>query len=255
MIDGHSRAGKEPVAAGFTLLEVMAAVAILGFVMTAVYATWSAAINGWKRSSAVSATFQRERVVMDALTEMTRSLIFFDSPSQIYAIQGLHDEEMGDSVSFVTASDAVLPQTQAMVAGLRRVTLYLQRDDKGKPFLAIMNATALQPPDASTEGQARWLSPDVIGFGVRYRDPLKETWTEKWETPSAVPAAIEFTVAFAGSDRRTPPVIVTRAVEIPMAKTLLQVKGLQDQTSVTNQVERQDVPLLQQTGGMEAGTE
>ena len=237
----------------FTLLELISAILILSLVMTVVYGTWSAGMNGWKRCSMVTDAFQRERVVMEALTEMTASLVFFDSTKQIYAVQGVHDQDNGDLVSFVTSSDAALPQTLSSVAGLRRVTLYLQRDEQGNPFLAIMNAPALQPPDASTEGEARALSADVVGFGVRYRDALDDTWKDKWDNVHSVPAAIEFTVAFGGTDRRVPPVIVTRAVDIPMAITALEAQGLQpNDQSTTNQVDRQNISLMQSQG---AGTE
>ena len=95
--------------AGFTLLEILLAVAILGLVITAVYSTWSAALLGWKRGTAVADTFQRQRIVMDALSELGSSAVFFGPNIKDYLVTGTHDEGAGDSVSFVTASEALLP--------------------------------------------------------------------------------------------------------------------------------------------------
>ena len=236
----------------FTLLEVMLAVTILGLVMTAVYATWSAALSGWKRSSTISAAFQRERVVMDTLTELASSIVYFNSNKGVYDVQGTHDEWKGDAVSFVTSSDVLLPQTESSIAGMRRVTIALERDDQGNPFLSIVNTPALEPSDASSEDQIHVLSANVCGFQVRYRDPLDESWKDKWENAHVIPAAIEFTVAFGGTDGQTPPVIVTRAVDVPIARFAMQTQGLQmNQQSTTNQIQQRSIntlPLPTDTG-------
>jgi prepilin-type N-terminal cleavage/methylation domain-containing protein len=230
----------------FTLLEVVLAVTILGLVMTAVYATWSAGLNGWKRGSAISAAFQRERVVMDTLTELASTIVYFNSPDEVYAVQATHDDWKGDTVSFVTSSDVSLPQTESSIAGMRRVTIALERDEQGNPFLAIVNTPALEPADSSSQDETHVLSADVCGFQVRYRDPLDESWKDEWENTRAIPSAIEFTVAFGGSDGQTPPVIVTRAVDVPIAQFAMQTQGLQmNQQSTTNQVERRNINLVQ----------
>lgn len=229
----------------FTLLEVMLAVTILGLVMTAVYATWSAALSGWKRTSTISAAFQRERVVMDTLTELASSIVYFNSVNGVYDVQGTHDDFKGDAVSFVTSSDVSLPQTESSIAGMRRVTVALERDEQGNPFLSIVNTPALEPSDASSEDQIHVLSANVCGFQVRYRDPQDDSWKDKWEDTHVIPAAIEFTVAFGGTDGQTPPVVVTRAVDVPVARFAMQTQGLQmDQQSTTNQIQQRSINLL-----------
>jgi len=230
----------------FTLLEVMLAVTILGLVMASVYATWSAALSGWKRSSTVSAAFQRERVVMDTLTELASSIVYFGSQKGLYDLQGTHDDLVGDTISFVTASDTALPQSESAMAGMRRVTISVQRDQQDNPFLAVVNQPALQPSDAAVTNEIHVLSADVRGFQVWYRDPRDQSWKDKWEDPDSLPLAISFTVAFAGSDSRTPPVIVTRAVDVPPAMFAMQSRGLPvNQQSTTNQIEQRNINLLQ----------
>src|SRR5579862_1082913 len=91
--------------AGFTLVEVLLAVTILGILITAVYSTWSAALNGWRRGSDASEVFQRQRIVMETLKELTQSMVFFGSSPMLYIVVGTKTP-LGSSVSFVTASDA-----------------------------------------------------------------------------------------------------------------------------------------------------
>ena len=231
-------------AAAFTLLEVMLAVTILGLVIGAITATWQAGLSGWRRSASVSDSFQRERVVMGTLEDLTKSIIYAPSKDTLYDINFEHDQQAGDSVSFVTGSDMLLPPAEVMVAGLRRVTVALQRDPRNRPFLGIANAPALQPDEGTPESVWHVLSADVCGFGVRFRNPRDGSWVDKWDEANLIPSAIEYTVAFGANDGRTPPVVVTRAIELPIAAYALQQLGQPlAQGDSTNTVSKQDIPL------------
>ncbi len=210
--------------AAFTLLEIMLAITILAAVMTAVYVTWSAGLSGWKRSASVTESLQRERIVMETLAELTQSAVFFSSAEMLYGIEGQHSAQTGNSVSFVTGSDLLLPASETMASGMRRVTISLGRDARGKSCLMMANAPALEP-ERAPDPINHVLSADVCGFAVRYRDPRSGGWAETWEEPQLIPAAIEYTVAFGANDGRTPPVIVTRAVDLPIAQYTLQKMG------------------------------
>jgi prepilin-type N-terminal cleavage/methylation domain-containing protein len=203
---------------GFTLLEVMLAVTIMAVVITAVYRSWSAALLAWKRGTQVTDTFQRERVVLETLSELAKSAVFYGSKPELYVVTGIHSQTTGDSVSFVTASDVLLPPGEGLAAGMRRVTISLERDRDGNVFLGIVNAPALQDPDAASQNLIHVLSADVVGFVVRYRDARNGTWADSWEGQTATPSALEFTVTFRGGSAGTAPVTVVRAVELPAAQ-------------------------------------
>lgn len=226
----------------FTFLEVMLAVSLLGLVMTAVYATWSAGLNGWKRTVGVSENFQRERVVMGTLADLTQSIIFAPSGDDLYAITGEHNERTGDAISFVTASQSLLPAQEVVAAGMRRVRLALERDDQGHTFLGIANWAALSTADESPTMHV--LSAEICGFAVRYRDPRDGEWKDAWDDVKVVPLAIEYTVGFGANDSRTPPVVVTRTVELPIAPyALMNVGQGASKGASTNAVTRRDIKL------------
>jgi hypothetical protein len=195
----------------------MLAVTILALVITSVSATWSAGLRGWKHSSNVGDALQRQRIVMDTLTELSSSIYFANSDSGLYTITGEHTPG-ADLVSFVTASDVLLPPSEGIVAGMRRVTLSLERDRDGHLFLAIANELALKTDD-SPPAINHVLSADVSGFAVRYRDPRDDGWKDAWAETLLIPSAIEFTVAFGEPNAQTPPIIMTRSVELTTAQT------------------------------------
>ena len=227
--------------AAFTLLEVVLAVAMLALVITAVYSTWNGALKAWKRGSEVAETFQRQRIVMDTLAELAKSMTFFSSQSGLYAVIAEHGRSGDDSVSFVTASDVSLPQSESLAAGMRRVTISLARSGHDRPYLSLVNEPALEIQDESTPATSHVLSTDVTGFYVRYRNPRDGSWSDEWTEENMVPSAMEFTVVFGGRPGRAPPVVVTRAVELPAAQYAMAALGQQlDQQSTTNEVKRRD---------------
>jgi general secretion pathway protein J len=241
---------------GFTLVEVLLAITILSLVISSVYATWSATLTAWRRGSDASEAFQRQRIVMETLTELAQSVVFFGSSPDLYAVIGTSKPDWGDSVSFVTASDVALPPSEAIDAGMRRVTISMEQDEYSRKYLALVNAPAISVDQSNTVSvsstttlQAHVLSMDVSGFSVRYLDPRDGTWYDKWEDTSVIPSAMEFTVAFGQPGGRIPPVVVTRAVDLPVAAFVALGVGIAGGGQAnTNGVTTQPNPTPQTSG-------
>ena len=241
--------------AGFTLVEVLLAMTILSMLIISVYAVWSASLMGWRRGSDASEVFQRQRIVMETLTELAQSAIYYSASPDLYAIVGAKNPRLGDSVSFVTASDAFLPPSEANDIGMRRVTISLEQDEYRRTYLAIVNQPALSvDKDSKQELQAHVISMDVSGLFVRYRDPHDGSWNDKWEDASSIPDAMEFTVVFGQPGDRLPPVVVTRAIDLPVADFIASPGGIPGlgggSPSTTNQVQRRNVDI----SGMQSGS-
>jgi len=244
--------------AGFTLVEILAAVAILSLVLVGVYGLWSGSLRGWRRGGEATEVFQRQRVVMETLAQLAQSVVYFSTSPNLYAVVGIKNPGLGDSVSFVTASDAFLPPSEATDVGMRRVTISLEQDDYRRTYLAIVNQPALGVTDDSKqELQAHVVSMDVSGFFVRYLDPRDGAWYDKWEELNLIPAAMEFTVVFGRPGDQIPSVTVTRAIDLPVADFVAHgtIPGL-PQLSSTNEVQRRDVGTsgsLNNNGGQSQG--
>ena len=242
--------------AGFTLMEVLLAVAILSIVIAGVYNIWNTSLNAWRRGTDASEVFQRQRIVMEALGELAQSVVFFSSNPTLYSIVAAKNPGLGDSVSFVTASDAFLPPSEATAAGMRRVTISLEQNDYRRTYLAIVNQPALKPADDSKDKgtlQAHVISTDVSGFYVRYRNPRDGTWADTWEDANTPPSAMEFTVVFGQQGDRLAPVVVTRAVDIPVAAFLAEgglaaIPGLTSSGNAATQVPLRNVGTPTQSG-------
>ena len=78
----------------------------------------------------------------------------------------------------------------------------------------------------------------------------EELKRRKWEEANLMPSAIEYTVAFGANDGRTPPVVVTRAVDLPVAAYALQALGQAlSQNNTTNTVTTQEIDLAKPGSG------
>jgi type II secretory pathway pseudopilin PulG len=204
----------------FTLVEVLLAVTLLGLLTIAVASTWSAGLKGWKQSTGLAENLQRQRIILDAITELTQAAIYNPERRTLYAVRNEHDLFQSDTISFVTASDALLPQSQISIAGLRRVTFRVNRDDN--PGLVIENSPALQDNDHFGQHDGLLLARDVTALKVRFRDAQNGIWKEIWSNTDEFPDGIEFTLAFAPIDARGKQLIVSRLVEIPTARFMRQ---------------------------------
>ena len=234
---------------GFTLLEVLLAVTILAIVVGTVYKLWSTSLTAWKRGTVASETAQRQRIVMENLTELTRSAVLIPSEKHLYELTGTSDEGVS-IISFVTASNMLLPANEALLAGMRRVRILMETDEYGRPFLGMLNEPVLAADNAEPS-PLHVLSADVVGFAVRFRNSTDGTWQEFWEDETKVPGAVEYTVAFANGQQD--PIIVTRAIELPGAEHMTQaLGGSQNKNNNTNAATttRHDISTL---GGSGAG--
>lgn len=204
---------------GFTLLEVLLALTILSLLVLAIGVTWSSGLRGWRRGGSVADSVQRQRVVTETISELARSL-FFVSFGRDTELRGTHDETEGDTISFVTGSELLIPAEMQSLAGLRRVTIGLQRTEFGRTYLGIQDSSALAPEDSAVgTNQWRVLSADVSGFAVRYYNWRLGEWSDDWTLPRIYASQLEFTIAFGGQDEQSPPVIVRRQVDLPLMQS------------------------------------
>ena len=202
----------------FTLVEVMLAVTLLGLLVMALTSTWNAGLRAWKHSNGLAENFQRQRVLLDALTEMSQAAVYaVDNPS-LYALRNEHDPVRGDSISFVTASDALLPPGESILAGMRRVTIGMDHGANGQPCLTMQNTPALQETDRTAARPGHVIGRDVTSFALRFHHPDADLWKDQWASADGFPSAIQFTLTFAPLDERAKPLTVTRVVDFPAAK-------------------------------------
>lgn len=164
---------------GFTLLEVIVALAITGLLVAAVYAAVDAAADAQSRNREVQEEARRQRNGRMVLSSLLRSAHLqpaVEDP-EFHGARGA----TGSSLRFVSTLGVPLlghPAGQTVHVHLRA--------EPGAGLLLTL-ADAWRPAPAA---RGLVLSPDVEAIEARYRDPATGQWQETWARPGELPAAV-----------------------------------------------------------------
>tara|TARA_B100000530_G_scaffold323820_1_gene259983 strand:+ start:337 stop:1776 length:1440 start_codon:yes stop_codon:yes gene_type:complete len=131
--------------AGFTLPEVLTALAILAMVMGVVYSSWSALTTATTTSTAAVEGAQRERMALTAVSDTLASVVWYESQTE----SSLELEQEGE-FSRLKVIARVPPgfwgNRELAAHPLRRIEFYCEENDSGDRQLVM----AQQPVLAST---------------------------------------------------------------------------------------------------------
>ncbi|MBA7479734.1 hypothetical protein ES707_15170 [subsurface metagenome] len=197
---------------GFTLIELVVAIAILGIIVTVIYSSFTSVVALITRSDNTDESFQLARVVFDRIGR--DFLCFYRHDSTTVFLHAVDDFTSGydnDRIDFLTAS--YIPGPSDPPAGdVIEVGYFLDPDESG-----ILIRRVDITPDKKPE-QGGYLIPiadNVAGFDVEYFDG--EEWYSEWgeERKKLLPKALRITLSIK-EDFMTKR-IFTRTISIPLA--------------------------------------
>jgi general secretion pathway protein J len=175
---------------GFTLIEIMAAFAILAFVTSIM---WGSFTQTAANKRTIEASQDRAHTVRVALLRMAReiemSFLGDDNPSAVERRTMFVGTARGD-VDELTFSALA---HQRLRAGLNEgdtalITYFGERDPDDRRVLNLMRRETrrLQMDDPKTlAGESYILCPDVAKLKLSYYDYKKKEWQSEWNAPTA----------------------------------------------------------------------
>ena len=177
---------------GFTLLEIMLAVAILGMMATAIFRFVQSNMTALQFSSVTAANDAQYGGLRDLLTTEWQSL----SPIRARMMGEpfkLNDRER-DEIRWNSGAGPGLLTRYA--PGEFTVVLRLQPDDKKSDQLDL--GLLRQPEDDSdnAEGHDTWvpLIKNVTSLEITYFDPYANTWLPQWAGGTRLPSLVKISV-------------------------------------------------------------
>ena len=240
------------LASGFTLIEVLVAVALLGLAMAMTFTTFYSVSKAWQRGAAMADDLDHGEYVMQQIACGLRSS--FSPPSGGHtaspaantnaagagtnaapapSISGgsygfvLEDHGNGvgarDIISWVKTGTALLRLNDPLYKGLHRVRLSIEDEGDAGPAVAARawrpyaNSIAFDP----LEIVPHFVSGKVVGLDCRVAKQMegdKWDWMDTWENEATncLPLAVEVTLYLEPLDRNEPPVEIRRTIEIPL---------------------------------------
>lgn len=216
---------------GFTLLELMLAVAILGAVTTVTYMVFSTVIIAWKKGMTLSDDLHHGDFVIEQLAMGLRSAYCPEvkGGSVQYGFwtkdQG-SGESASDSLCWVKVGSALVGSDCPFSGSPHRIKFSVEQDENGNKGVAI-RAWRLQ---GQVAGKYEDFDPDqippvflpsrIIGFNCRTawkKENNEIDWEDEWEETNRIPTVVELTFYLDPLHEGESPVELKRAVGIPVA--------------------------------------
>ncbi len=241
-----------PLRKGFTLVEIMAAVMILGVISVLTFLTFSAISRGWEVATEYMDKMQRTDYALNQLVSALRSMYYPHNGEQSYdygfqlADNGDGEEpSSSDVIEFSKTGTAIIGNRNAFADTVHRVQVMVLEEGSRDWGVEIMKTglyarqcpdVALRPEDddidysfANDEMYRPVLIADgVVGFNCRVLKDAQAAQTgfgqtpqfeDEWDSSNSVPYKVELTFRIADPDGRsyrvnTAPVM--RIVRIPV---------------------------------------
>ncbi len=175
---------------GFTLVEIMVAVALLGTVAAMVFGSL---VTTTQAVEAGREHVSREQTVRKILRLMAEE-ISFSKRSLAYpwvGINGTQEGQPADTLAFLAMSQELSASTMKESETIRVV--YTRERDRLIRFVR-RNLYTLTDTDETLDQME--LADRVHAFNVRYYDDQNRIWLDEWPTASKLPRAVLIEVTF-----------------------------------------------------------
>jgi prepilin-type N-terminal cleavage/methylation domain-containing protein len=217
---------------GFTLLEVLVAVAILAVITGITLMAFQVVSSAWRRGMLLSDSLHHGDFVMDQLVLALRSAYVPDSAvgqdKYGFSIEDNGEsEQAGDVVSWVKLGAALVEGDRLGVQNPEaphRVEFFVGEDENGESAAAVRAWSLLgQPEDFDPEDvEPQFIARGITGFNCRMQDPEADAeeeieWIDEWEDTNRLPYSVEVTLWMEPVEAGDDPVELKRVVQIPLA--------------------------------------
>jgi prepilin-type N-terminal cleavage/methylation domain-containing protein len=212
---------------GFTLLEVLMAVAIFGLITMVIAGALAAVSISWRKGTQLSDQLGHADYVIEQLVMGLRSAYYPDVPNPTGYGFTMDDNGIGegasDSMSWVKIGGAMVGADCPFSGSPHRIQFFC--DPAKKTGGAMIRAWRLQDQtedfDPEQDVIPTPLSDRIRGFNVRcfdkYEDSGEIEWLDEWKETNRLPRKVEITLYLEPATEGDDPVEIKRIVEIPVA--------------------------------------
>ncbi len=203
---------------GFTIIEIMVAMAIMALIVAAIYSSWTAIVRGTEAARKAAAAAQRSRIAMRTLQDALTSARLFTADYQYYAFEAENGDDA--SLSFVARLPESFPRSGRFGSfDVRRVTFSVESGpgfDSGRQ-LVLRQCPLLMDMDIDEKDHPIVLETGVKAFQLEFWDPTQNDWLDGWERTNQLPALVKITLQLGGNSPQShqPLQTITRIVALP----------------------------------------
>ncbi|MBM4277258.1 MAG: prepilin-type N-terminal cleavage/methylation domain-containing protein [Deltaproteobacteria bacterium] len=188
---------------GFTLIEVVVALTILGFILVIIFGAFRLGISAWDRGESIKEEYQKIRIVSQMITRQVKSIVPYKIQTKKAEGDYLAFEGKAQSLKFVSALPAKTNRPEGFV-----YTIYqFKEGDKNGGRLLLYERKALNREFFEEEPKEEEGIPLMEGISnllleyYQEEDSSKnqtEAWLEEWSAKEKkeLPKCLKMTVNF-----------------------------------------------------------
>ena len=209
--------GKSPLRpSGFTIIEVMIAMAIFMMVVAAMYATWTAVLRSAKAGLQAAANVQRGRIALRTLQDALLTAVNYPDNVKYYTFVAKSEGDFAD-IEFSARLPSSFPGVGRYGGSLlRRVRFTVEPGKASNNELVMYEKPFLLPPDNDFSPYRLVLSHDVSLFMVEFFDSAKREYSPDWRQTNALPKLVRVAVGLGRqSSGNGPQDLVSTSIAIP----------------------------------------
>lgn len=201
---------------GFTLLEVMIAMALFTMVMGSVYASWSSVIRGTKIGLQAAANAQRGRVALHTVEQALITCQLFNDNNRYYTFTA----ESGDPFCAVQMTsrlpDSFLGSGYFGKEVVRRVTFTVERGEFNENDLVMTQVPMLDASEAEDPYKIV-LARDVTLFSLEYWRPGDKDFSPDFLYTNQLPKLVRVSLGIGHDSRNAskPGQFMVRLINVP----------------------------------------
>lgn len=173
-------------APGFTLLELLVALLVTGFVVTAAYAAFVVVTDTWERSRAAREPAMATAAVRDIVAGWLSAATLNEAAGPFRGVGRGVGALQQDELTFAIQDGGPLRP------GPHRVRLWVVNDLTAERQGLLAELTPIRG-QALAAPETLSIAPAVTGLALRYRVMVdgRERWLEEWESEGQLPRAVE----------------------------------------------------------------
>lgn len=212
---------------GFTLLEILLAVTIMGAVTTITYMTFSTTVTAWNRGMSMVDSIHHGDFVMEQIVTGLRSAyhpeIKGGHPDYGFRhVDDGQDESARDRLSWVKMGSMLVGDDPRFAGGPHRVEVFLDQDERGESSLMVGAMPVLAEIFAEDGSETE---PVLLARGVHALDfkmAVSEQggeidWLDEWKETNRIPPVVQVRLFMDRSQYGEEPFEIRRIVPIPTA--------------------------------------
>lgn len=218
--------GHKQATHGFTLVELLVAVAIMTLVTAMTYGIFSATTKAWQRGKIVSESLQHGDFIMEQLVMGLRSAFYRNSGSGFWLTDGGYGPNSADTISWVKLGPTLVGSRSEVAKGAHRVKFTVETINGvlAATVRAWSPESYLQPDEFDAEKVLPVvLSRHITGFSCRIGAQAEGgvmEWNEEWENTNTLPQTVELTLYLKPPKDNDEPIEMRRCVSIPVSKSI-----------------------------------